>query len=98
MNGLLQRSVDCGAENNAAPALSGNQALSPATQESGINNTGGVLQMKKIVVVAALAVFALGAVVGRASVPAPNGPRAEVFAPASVLSHPHLLTESYAAI
>jgi hypothetical protein len=54
--------------------------------------------MKKIVVVAALAVFALGAVVGRASAPAPVGPHAGVLSPMSVLAHPHMPIESFTAI
>jgi hypothetical protein len=55
--------------------------------------------MKKIVVLSALAVFALGAVVGRASVSAAPPVAAEVFLPASVvLVNPSLSIESYDAI
>ncbi len=57
--------------------------------------------MKKIVIFSALAMFALGAVVGRASVPAPVAPRtaAEVFSPAAIiLVNPNLPIESFDAI
>ena len=56
--------------------------------------------MKKIVILSAFAVFALGAVVGRASVFAPVAPRtvADVFSPASVPVSPNLPIESYIAI
>jgi hypothetical protein len=56
--------------------------------------------MKKIVILSALGVFALGAAVGRASVSAPVAPRAaaEVFSPASIPVSPNLPIESYIAI
>ena len=56
--------------------------------------------MKKLVVFSAFAVFALGAVVGRASVSAPVAPRAvaEVFSPSSIAISPNLPIESYTAI
>jgi hypothetical protein len=55
--------------------------------------------MKKIVVLSALAMFALGAVVGRASVPAPVAPSiaADVFSPASIVPV-NLPIESFDAI
>jgi hypothetical protein len=56
--------------------------------------------VKKVVILSAFAVFALGAVVGRASVSAPAAPRAaaEVFSPASIVPSPNLPIESYIAI
>jgi hypothetical protein len=56
--------------------------------------------MKKIVILSAFAVFALGAVVGRASVSAPVAPQpvAEVFSPASLPVSPNLPIESYIAV
>jgi hypothetical protein len=59
----------------------------------------GEWEMKKIVVLSALAVFALGAVVGRASVSVAPPAAAEVFLPASVvLVNPSLSIENYDAI
>jgi len=56
--------------------------------------------MKKVVILSAFAVFALGAVVGSASVSSPVAPRAavEVFSPASIPVSPNLPIESYIAI
>jgi hypothetical protein len=56
--------------------------------------------MKKIVIFSALAMFALGAVVGRASVPAPVAPQTvgEVFSPAIILVNQNLPVESFDAI
>ena len=56
--------------------------------------------MKTIVVVSALAMFALGTVVGRASVSMPAAPRAvsEAISPGSMLVSPNLPIESYTAI
>jgi hypothetical protein len=55
--------------------------------------------MKKIVVLSALAVFALGAVVGRASVSVTPHTVAEVFSPTSVVPvNSNLPIESYTAI
>jgi hypothetical protein len=57
--------------------------------------------MKAIVVLSALAVFALGAVVGRASVSVPVAPPggAEIFSPALIVPvNPNLPIESYTAI
>ena len=56
--------------------------------------------MKKMVILSAFAVFALGAVVGRASVSAPVAPRtaAEAFSPASMPVSPNLPIESFTAI
>jgi hypothetical protein len=57
--------------------------------------------MKKMVVLSALAVFALGAVVGRASVTVPVAPSiaAEVFSPALIVPlSPNLPVESFDAI
>jgi hypothetical protein len=55
--------------------------------------------MKKIVVLSALAVFALGAVVGRASVSVTPRAAPEVFSPTSVVPvNPNLPIESYTAI
>ena len=56
--------------------------------------------MKKIVILSTFAVFALGTVVGRASVSAPVAPRtpAEIFSPASMPVSPNLPIESYSAI
>jgi hypothetical protein len=56
--------------------------------------------MKKVVILSAIAVFALGAVVGRASVSAPVAPRTsvEVFSPASLPVSPNLPIESCIAI
>jgi hypothetical protein len=55
--------------------------------------------MKKIIILSALAVFALGAVVGRASVSTTPHVTAEVFSPASVvLVNPNLPIENYTAI
>jgi hypothetical protein len=55
--------------------------------------------MKKVVILSAIAVFALGAVVGRASV-SPVAPRnsVEVFSPASLPVSPNLPIESFIAI
>ena len=55
--------------------------------------------MKKIVMLSALAVFALGAVVGRASVSVTPRITAEVFSPASVVPvNANLPIENYTAI
>jgi hypothetical protein len=57
--------------------------------------------MKMIVIFSALAVFALGAVVGRASVSMPVVPQAaaEVFSPSLVVPvNPNLPVEIYTAI
>ena len=57
--------------------------------------------MKKIAVFSALVMFALGAVVGRASLRAPVAPHAtpEVFSPGSIIPlTPNLPIESYTAI
>ncbi len=55
--------------------------------------------MKKIVILSALAVFALGAVVGRASVSVTPRVTAEVFSPASVVPvNANLPIENYTAI
>lgn len=57
--------------------------------------------MKKTVILSALAMFALGAVVGRASVSVPVGPSivAEVFLPALLVpANPSLPVESFDAI
>ena len=56
--------------------------------------------MKMIVILSALAVFALGAVAGRASVSVREMPRAaELFSPSSVVPvNPNLPIEGYAAI
>jgi hypothetical protein len=56
--------------------------------------------MKKLVVFSAFAVFALGAVVGRASVSAPVAPPtvAEAFSPSSLAVSPNLPIENYTAI
>jgi hypothetical protein len=57
--------------------------------------------MKMLVILSALAVFALGAVVGRASVSVPVRPRAaaEIFSPSLVVpANPNLPIESYTAI
>jgi hypothetical protein len=56
--------------------------------------------MKMIVILSALAVFALGAVVGRASVSVPVVPQAaEVFSPSLVVPvNPTLPVEIYTAI
>jgi hypothetical protein len=57
--------------------------------------------MKMIVILSALAVFALGAVVGRASVSMPVVPQAaaEVFSPSLVVPvNPDLPVEIYTAI
>jgi hypothetical protein len=59
----------------------------------------GGLEMKKIVVLSALAVFALGAVVGRASVSVTPRAAPEVFSPTSVVPvNSNLPIESYTAI
>jgi hypothetical protein len=54
--------------------------------------------MKKIVILSALAVLALSAVVGRASVSVATSTTAEVFWPASVPVHPNLPIESFDAV
>ena len=57
--------------------------------------------MKKIAILSALVMFALGAVVGRASVHAPAASSAapEVFSPLLVVPvNPHMQIESYDAI
>jgi hypothetical protein len=57
--------------------------------------------MKKIAFFSALAMFALGAVVGRASVHAPVTPSTtpEVFSPGSVIPvNPNMPIETYTAI
>jgi hypothetical protein len=56
--------------------------------------------MKKLVILSAFAVFALGAVVGRASVSAPVAPHTsvEIFSPASIPVSSNLPIESYIAI
>ena len=57
--------------------------------------------MKMIVILSAFAVFALGAVVGRASVSVPVVPQtaAEIFSPSLVVPvDPNLPIESYTAI
>jgi hypothetical protein len=55
--------------------------------------------MKQIVIVSALAVFALGAVVGRASVSVTPHVTAEVFSPTSIVPvNPNLPIEIYTAI
>ena len=66
----------------------------------GPNNREGELGMKMIVILSALAVFALGAVVGRASVSVRDAPRAaELFSPSSVVPvNPDLPIEGYTAI
>jgi hypothetical protein len=67
-------------------------------QESLTNNKGG-LEMKKIVILSALAVFALGAVVGRASVSVAPRVAAEVFSPASIVPvNPNMPIEIFTAI
>jgi len=55
--------------------------------------------MKRIVVLSALAVFALGAVVGRASVSVTPQAAPEVFSPTSVVPvNPNMPIENYTAI
>jgi hypothetical protein len=54
--------------------------------------------MKKIAILSALAVFALGAVVGRTSVAITPHITAEVFWPASMPVNPGLPIEDYTAI
>ena len=57
--------------------------------------------MKKIIVLSAIAVFALGTIVGRASVSSPHEQRtaAQIFSPASVTPvNPNLPIESYQAV
>jgi hypothetical protein len=55
--------------------------------------------MKKIVIFAALAVLALGAVVGRASVSVTPQAASEVFSPTSVVPvNPNMPIENYTAM
>jgi hypothetical protein len=75
-----------------------NPALGACAQGWLTNNKAG-LEMKKIVIPSALAVFALGAVVGRASVSVTPQAAPEVFSPTSVVpANSNLPIESYTAI
>jgi hypothetical protein len=81
------------------PAPSDGTVLQAPAAQGSLTDNKGDCNMKKIVTLAALAVFALGAVVGRASVSVTPRVTAEVFSPASVVPvNPNLPIEHYTAI